>query len=782
MIKFNRVLLVSMVSGVILGVSACGGGGGSSDSTAIAGLTNSSGSGGSAAGASGSNAITPDGASGAATSPASSAGVTSPASGSNVVGSAPPATIPVLAPPSNAGTTASGAVIMPLEVMSAGSGKIIAATLSVPAGASARTLSMRVNNLSYDAKGSVQVNGGNWIDLTNANVTVLGNAKLYGGIGGGYDTISLNVPISGAINGSNVVNFRFNSTDGVSSGYRVLSFNFLDASGNALIADSSFAQDDPTKWTAPLSSNADISAGATLWQSATLIDSPVNAGQQIKAHCMDCHSASGSDLFKFNYSNNSIVVRSEYHGLSENQGLQIASYIRSLASRYPAPGPKCRPWNPPYQPGPGLDSAPVSDWTCGAGIDAVLENDLDTLATVFPGGVNKAAIATKGQINLREIPVGFQLPDWNHWVPRIHPKDAWGDYFTNGNLNKEYAGEGTGSATYNMRSQLANGGTSYAQGTTGDIFGNLYYWGVEFGERFAPPNEGVSGSYTIAQQKNLYGTAQWQLMKSWELAQDFSLETNCPVAWVNVENAPKAEKRGWCGYWRFIFNVSPHIQGFPAANSMFGSPVAHYVKANQWYYLQILLNPGSGAHNVHLPTDWQYAYGLLNNLYQSSGRPEPVRNFLYVLKGAQEMDNGVGVTDVQRGWTIRDSSPLDVWNGGQTGVWKGTNPATEQAVVNAFLSNWMDTTTSFDINTWQREGQANAVSGETTCGWSMRSLCEIGYVHGTVSGGTVENFPTWTWNQIPLMQGEGIDRTQVNRLSTWLNTAYPSGNYLSLIR
>ncbi|AMM16627.1 hypothetical protein AX768_21255 [Burkholderia sp. PAMC 28687] len=676
----------------------------------------------------------------------------------------------------------SGAVIMPLEVMSAGSGKIIAATLSIPAGASAKMLTMRVNNLSYDAKGSVQVNSGNWIDLTNANVTVLGNAKSYGGIGGGYDTISLNVPITGAINGSNVINFRFNTTDGVSSGYRVLSFNLLDGSGNALIADSNFAQDDPTQWTAPLPGIADISAGAALWKNAALTDSPINARQQIKAHCMDCHSASGSDLFKFNYSNNSIVIRSQYHGLSANQGLQIASYIRSLASQYPTPGPKCRPWNPPYQPGPGLDSAPVSDWTCGAGIDAVSENDLDTLAAIFPSGVNKAAISTKGHINIREIPIGFQLPDWNHWVPRIHPKDAWGDYFTNSNLNKEYAGEGAGTATYNMRAQLANGGTSYAQGKTGDIFGNLYYWGVEFGERFTPPNEGVNGSYTIAQQKNLYGTAQWQLMKSWELAQDFSLETNCPAAWVNTQNAPKAETRGWCGYWRFVFNVSPHIQGFPADNSMFGSPVAHYVKANQWYYLQILLNPGSGAHNVHMPTDWQYAYGLLNNLYQASGRPEPIRNFLYVLKGAQEMDNGVGVADVQRGWTIRDSSPLDVWNGGQTGVWKGTSPATEQAVVNAFLSNWMDTTTSFNINSWQREGQANAVSGETTCFWSMRSLCAIDYVHGTVSGGTVENFPTWTWNQIPQMQADGIDKTQVNRLSTWLNTAYPSGNYLSLIK
>jgi hypothetical protein len=58
---------------------------------------------------------------------------------------------------------------------------------------------MKVNNLSYDAKGSVQINGGAWTDLTNANVTVLGNAKLHGGIGGGYDTISLNASISGAV-------------------------------------------------------------------------------------------------------------------------------------------------------------------------------------------------------------------------------------------------------------------------------------------------------------------------------------------------------------------------------------------------------------------------------------------------------------------------------------------------------------------------------------------------------------------------------------------------------
>ncbi|NML30471.1 hypothetical protein [Paraburkholderia antibiotica] len=675
------------------------------------------------------------------------------------------------------------ALVMPLEVMSAGSSKTVSATLKISAGASAKVLTMQVNNLSYDGKASVQINGGSWITLTNASVTVLGNAKLYGGIGGGYDTISLNVPITGAVNGTNTISFRFNGTDGVSSGYRVLSFNLLDSAGNPLIAASSFTQDDPTAWTAPLANASDIAAGQQLWQSAQLIESPINASHQLQAHCMDCHSASGSDLFKFNYSNNSIIVRSQFHGLSATQGAQIASYIRSLKNQYPTPGANCRPWNPPYQPGPGLDSAPLSDWTCGAGLGAVSENDLDTLAAIFPNGVvDRSVVATRGQINLREIPIGLQLPDWNHWVPRIHPKDAWGDYFTNSNLNKLYAGEGSGSATFNMKTQLAQGGASYAQGKTGNIFNDLYSWGIAFGEQFAPPNAGTNGSYTIAQQENLYGTVQWQLLKSWELAQEYSLEQSCPSAWVNLQHAPKPEARGWCGYWRFIFNVSPHILNFPTANSMFGSSVAQYVKSNQWYYLQILLNPGSGAHNVHLPVDWQYAYGLLDNLYQVSGRTEPIRNFLYVLKGAQEMDNGVGVANVNQGWTIRDTSPLDVWSGGQNGVWKGTSVATEQAVVNAFLANWLDTTTSFNLSNWQREGQPNAVSYETTCGWSIRSLCALDYVHGTLSGGTIENFPTWTWNQVPLMRGEGIDGTQLNRLSTWLNAAYPNGNYLSLVQ
>ena len=60
------------------------------------------------------------------------------------------------------------------------------------------------------------------------------------------------------------------------------------------------------------------------------------------------------------------------------EGQQIASYIRSLP--VPSPG---RPWNPPYQPGPGLDRQPVANWAAGAGLAWALDNDSGTLPFIF---------------------------------------------------------------------------------------------------------------------------------------------------------------------------------------------------------------------------------------------------------------------------------------------------------------------------------------------------------------------------------------------------------------
>ena len=208
-------------------------------------------------------------------------------------------------------------------------------------------------NAARGAKASLRLNSGAWIDLTNETVDCYDHEAAYGCLNGAYHTVRLKVALAtlGSLQaGNNTLTFRFNGTDGLTSGYRVLEFNLLNGSGNPLLEESSFTQDSPATWQPPLNTAADITEGKRLWQQASL--RPGNMTQTIKATCGGCHTRDGRDLKYFNFSNHSIEQRAKFHGLSDEQGQQIASYIRSLTTPAPA------------QARPGLPLiSPVPDWT-----------------------------------------------------------------------------------------------------------------------------------------------------------------------------------------------------------------------------------------------------------------------------------------------------------------------------------------------------------------------------------------------------------------------------------
>ncbi len=215
-----------------------------------------------------------------------------------------------------------------------------------------------------------------------ATATVLQPGLSYGGIGGAFATLKMTVPMApgSVVQGVNRIEFRFNRTNGVVSGFRVLAFNLLNANGERLLPPEAFLQEDPERWVAPMAGQKDIAEGERLWRSAPLRASSLSGAPAIRAHCGDCHARDGQDLKYFNYSNLSIVARSQFHGLSEREGKQIASYIRSL--EMPHPG---RPWNPPYQPGPGMQTRAAAELAAGAGLDWVLDDDSKTLRSLFQG-------------------------------------------------------------------------------------------------------------------------------------------------------------------------------------------------------------------------------------------------------------------------------------------------------------------------------------------------------------------------------------------------------------
>ena len=101
-------------------------------------------------------------------------------------------------------------------------------------------------------------------------------------------------------------------------------------------------------------------------------------GTAIRAHCGDCHADDGRDLKYFNYSNLSIVARSQFHGLSQREGILIASYIRPLSCRIPGVPGILR-----TSLARGCRRRPGAELAAGAGLDWVLDEDSETLRSLF---------------------------------------------------------------------------------------------------------------------------------------------------------------------------------------------------------------------------------------------------------------------------------------------------------------------------------------------------------------------------------------------------------------
>ena len=278
-------------------------------------------------------------------------------------------------------------------------------------------------------KVSVKINSGSWTDIKNENVNVYQPEKSYGGINGGYHTVRFSFPVDNLVKGDNSIRFRFNGTDGFSTGFRVVKFNFIRSDKSKVWNSSNFIIDDPLKWTPPLTSSSDINTGKNLWYNKRLEESALN-NSLINAKCTSCHAQDGRDLKYFNYSNYSIIQRSKFHGLTDKESKQIASYIRSLKT----PSPKqARPYNPPYQPGPDLKNRPVEQWAAGAGLSWVLDKDSQMKKYLFPYGTSQSGISRvidhKSNLDVRSIPIAIQFPDWNSWLPAIHPVDLWNESY-----------------------------------------------------------------------------------------------------------------------------------------------------------------------------------------------------------------------------------------------------------------------------------------------------------------------------------------------------------------
>lgn len=537
--------------------------------------------------------------------------------------------------------TVSTSQALPLEVLGA-PGTIVGAPFSLNTPGAAHTLKLTThrlawredgefasitaapNNVRPGSKGSVRLNGGPWLPLTNATVSCEAHEAEFGCLNGSYMSVRIRVPIA-ALGGpgpkatGNLLEFRFDATDGISSGWRVLALDIVRADGQSLLPANSFSADNPDTWTPPLNTSADIAAGKSLWESAPLTDLGFsNSRHAIQGKCASCHFRDGSDLAYFNYSNQSIIVRSVFHGLSEQQGKQIASYIRSLDLKLPSGYTRKdagRPWNPPYQPGPGLDSKPVELWAAGAGLGAVLERDNQMRSYLFPNGQYRAAIlGAEGFLNPRETPQALQYPDWNTWLPAIAVEDRVSDpaalpaspHFAKLKTADDWLTQYRDSnSTWHFQQGLWNLQVwRESEVRDGDFVGGFWVTNRDQANR--------TRAQELQQTRLNLAKLAWYNLRMIEMQMKHRLQDvthrSGMAFYTDANNQQQARGipvgfRSWSMPMRTMFETAPHFVADHAGLSFNFTQAGNYL-STAWYSLEQVVNGGWRAGSLGL--DWNY--------------------------------------------------------------------------------------------------------------------------------------------------------------------------------
>jgi hypothetical protein len=650
-------------------------------------------------------------------------------------------TVLVLLLPNLGRAASTNRLVMPIEVVGADGAKAsVAVEIPEVQAGRVRSLWMQIHGLVYPDMISVQVNSSAWLTLNNRTAAVAEPGRSYGGIGGGFTTLKLTVALPpGTVAASNTVRFRFNRSDGLVSGFRVLAFNFATGDGSMVLAAADFSQEDPSHWTPPRNHADDIAAGKTLWYGSKLVANNQPGAPAIHAHCADCHTQDGRDLKYFNYSNASIVARSQFHGLSALQGEQVASYIRSL----PVPNPG-RPWNPPYQPGPGLDAQPVSHWAAGAGLAWALDSDEGSLPFIFGPAkgalrITADAFNPDGNLNPREVPISLQLPDWNHWLPREHPLDAWGPDFLESSLYRLY--DASKASEGSLRALLASPQLSKLV-TSGDVITLFEKWNKsqrKFLARYLPRN---AKDWTPDLSNEVYSTQLWQLVKAWELAQEFQLEGRGQELY-----SATGEPRTW--FNKIALAASPAEENIPdGPNGMGGTALANQYFDNAWYELQVLVNSGNHRRHGNQPIDWVYLIDHFNDLYRESHRPEPARLLVAVIKALQSADPKIGPDNQLKGWwPDANVDPRIMISSDWAPMFQPLPPDVRRAITESLLTAWLDKNLQYRTARYFTRGASDA---------RYRPLKGV----ADITGGNV-------WVALPQFQAAGVDALTIKKLRKW---------------
>ncbi|MFT6030287.1 MAG: hypothetical protein ACI8O8_002031 [Oleiphilaceae bacterium] len=753
---------------------------------------------------------------------------------SNLLDSAPVTVSVILNPPddnTDSSDSSNGIITLPIEVLGvAGTKKSISFEINDPSNIS--HLYLRCNACGYHdialdkntskIKATVRVNGGAGIPLKyfiekgrvygNAAIEIIGGEVNYGGIGGGFRTVRMMVPVNGLKKGENTLTFEHRDAEAPSIGFRILELNLLERGSlsRKVLDESNFVIDDPSFWNPPLDSSRDIAQGYTLWnQRNRLYDAWLDNldgrgdGQgalngKLQASCADCHASDGRDLKYFNFSNLSIIERAKFHGLDQSEAEKIASYIRDLDIPVVQ---QARPWNPAYQPGPGIDSRPAYEWAAGAGVDAILDSDKDLAPFLFPNGTSSNAVRNVvdryDTLNFRELPINIAMPEWNQWLPIIHPDDAFNTAATA--ILSDDGGRNVGEPYYK---KLFNDAVSNPNpSSVGALAYRIKSWlkrnqtcstsGLNNGE----PMRGLNGSvlralrlpaptieksncnnmrnteatkpYEIAKR----GLTAWTSVKMWEILHSKDLEQEAAKKTKSVCSDGRcinaSEPRGWVVDGRNIFDRAPHFIGTGGDRKFFNqNPMLGILESNAWYHLNMILNPG---YRQTMPSHFAYTYSHVELLQFESNVDQGFRFWATMIKQRQLQTNGK--YGVEAGLDLRTAQPYVYYGTARQKTKIDTQASVGQPLwgrlAQAMLEDFVEDANNATKNDW-----ANATNNRKV---QTRNSTNFSGCSGTCTFDLGAYQGRNTYRVIPELRNIGVSENVIEDLIDWAQKTWPKG-------
>lgn len=671
-------------------------------------------------------------------------------------------------------------VMLPIEVIGP-DGFTVSVTVYVADTTGVDSLYLKAHNLAYkytpeldssadyDKKASFRINGGAWVPIDNQHFKAFWpEAQMYappltGPIGGPYQTLRgmLSIRETGRLRpGFNTIEFRFNGTEGISSGYRVLGLDLKRGgrNGPSALEGTRFVWDDPATWEAPEGFDTETARleGQQLWTSRRILLANPRNPVPIVAACADCHATSGFDLKYFNFSNRAIVVRAQFHGLSEEEGKKIAAYIRSIDLKLP-PGEtvsSCggRPWDPPYQPGPGLSKRPVECWAAGAGQKWVLETDRQMLPFLAPSPAFQAVLeALRGvpephmlhpeadlawehvskywrlteTLPVSDIPISFELPDIFAWWPQIYPGDFFPEavwhssrYYQN-YLTAGRVLETRGADALIEEQRRAAASTELDRGVAKLFREYNFRLNPKHNahEDLNPPLE-WGGQYPTHPKGRMMhiAVARWFLMKMWELQMEHKLEDR--YADVYGENTrgidmAKADRALLLdGPWLMDQTMHRLSKNDDAFASPFPTLARHGYEDLAWWHLATVLTPRWRADNPSGGAiDWSYIYEQSRDALVPYGRDHTIGHLYYVIIAMQAHASFYAGEGQLPGWgtlrrigmrNLKTATPL-AWFGAHymPVSFRRLDRDTLRLITENLLRAWLEEAERYDLAHWQ---------------------------------------------------------------------------------